>query len=250
MVPLAGDSGEAQQGSMAEKQSMGIAPDGGELVQTGRRSGRRKLVLGCLAGIGLVVLVLVILVSVIGLREWRSPSGKVVVETANGATELTMPLVLATPPAAPAIDLSNRVPQPPVLVAIPQIGVRADVYLMTDQPPQFPAAGWLFGSAMPGTPGNIVLYGAREGAAAVFPRLNELQPGDEVTVVADDIGYVYQITSVDEVDAGRTDLLLPSSEPVVTLITDAGEWDAAAERYTRRLVVRGRYIDARPWSGT
>lgn len=227
---------------------MGIVSDGSELGQINGRSGRRKLVLGCLGAIGLAVLVLTILGSVVGLQEWRSPSGKVVVETGDGAKELEMPLVLATPPTAPAVDLNGRSPQPPELVAIPEIGVRAEVYLMTDQPPQFPAAGWLFGSAMPGSPGNVVLYGAREGEAAVFSRLDALQPGDEVTVATNEIGYVYRVTSIDEVDAGRTEFLLASSEPVVTLLTDAGEWDAATGSYTRRLVVRGRYIDARPWS--
>ncbi len=161
-----------------------------------------------------------------------------------------MPLVLASPPTVPAVDLTDRSPQPPEWVAIPAIGVRSEVFLISDQPPQFPATGWLYGSAMPGSPGNVVLYGAREGAAAVFSRLDALEPGDEITVMAGDIGYIYQVTSVDEVDAGRTDLLLTTTEPSVTLITDAGEWDAAAKRYTRRLVVRGRYIDAQPWSGS
>jgi hypothetical protein len=58
------------------------------------------------------------------------------------------------------------------------------------------------------------------------------------------------VTSTDEVDAGRTDLLMPTDEPMVTLITDAGQWDSAAARYDRRLVIRGRYTEARAGSGT
>lgn len=213
------------------------------------RSRRRKVVLGCLGMGGVLLLVIIGVVSFTGLREWRSPSGKVFVENGDGRVELQMPMALAAPPAGSSVDLEGRSPQPPTDVDIPRIGVHAEVFMMTEQAPTFRAAGWLFGSAMPGTAGNVVLYGARSGDAAVFTNLDQLQPGDEVAVSVGDIDYVYRVTSSQEVDAARTDLLLPSEEPVVTLITDAGEWDSSAARYDRRLVVRGRYADARAGSG-
>ncbi|CCF83191.1 sortase [Nitrolancea hollandica] len=214
------------------------------------RSRRRKVVLGFLGVGGVLLLVIIGVGAFAGLREWRSPSGKVFVQNGGDRVELQMPMVLAAPPAGSTIDLSGRTPQPPERVDIPRIGVHAEVFLMTKEAPRFKAAGWQFGSAMPGTAGNVVLYGARSGDAAVFTDLDHLQTGDEVAVSVGDIDYVYRVASSDEVDAGRTDLLMPTDEPMVTLITDAGQWDSAAARYDRRLVIRGRYTEARAGSGT
>lgn len=213
------------------------------------RSRRRKVVVGCLGAGGVLLLVILGMVSFVGLREWRSPSGKVFVETGDGRVELQTPMALAAPPAGSSVDLSGRTPQPPERVDIPRIGVHAEVFLMTKEAPRFKAAGWQFGSAMPGTAGNVVLYGARSGGAAVFTNLDQLQPGDEVAVSVGDIDYVYRVTSSNEVDASRTNLLMSTDEPVVTLITDAGQWDSAAARYERRLVIRGQYAEARAGSG-
>lgn len=220
-----------------------------DATKSGVRSRRRKVVLGCLGVGGALLLVIIGVVTFTALREWRSPSGKVFVENGEGRVELQIPTTLAAPPAGSSVDLTGRSPQPPTSVDIPKIGVHAEVFMMTKHAPNFQAAGWLFGSAMPGTGGNMVLYGARSGSAAVFTNLDQLQPGDEVAVSVGDIDYVYRVTSSEEVDAARTDLLLPIEEPVVTLITDAGEWDSAAARYERRLVIRGQYAEARAGSG-
>jgi LPXTG-site transpeptidase (sortase) family protein len=170
-----------------------------------------------------VVLLIVGLLTYLGLREWRTPSGGVVVETQDGPAELRMPFELATPPTDAAVDLKGRVPQPPRTIDIPRIGVHADVFMMAEESPHFRSVGWLFGTAMPSSPGNMVFYAARDGDAAVFAKLDELQPGDPVTVASEDITFVYRVTTIQEVDAGRSELLLPTAEPMATLITDAGE---------------------------
>jgi hypothetical protein len=36
---------------------------------------------------------------------------------------------------------------------------------------------------------------------------------------------------------------------VVTLITDAGQWDDSLGGYTKRLVVRANYVTAKSWEG-
>lgn len=213
------------------------------------RSRRRKILLGFLGIGGFLLLAIVGVIAFTALREWRSPSGKVFVENGDKRVELQVPTTMASPPVGSSVDLTGRVPQPPTEVDIPRIGVHAEVFLMTKQVPGFKAAGWLFGSAMPGTVGNVVLYGARSGDAAVFTNLDQLKAGDEVAVSVGDIDYVYQVTSSEEVDAKQTDALLPTDEPVLTLITDAGQWDSASSSYDHRLVIRGRYADARAGSG-
>lgn len=206
--------------------------------------------------VALVVLVVLGAVGVLAFREWRSPSGRIYVQTTNGRTQLQMPTALVPVPTSlpgtgmPAdTPVSAKAPSPPSQLVIPRIGVNVEVFPMADQPPTTAVVGWILGSAMPGTAGNTVIYGARAGAAAVFEHLDTLTAGDEVTVAAGSVAYVYRVTSLQEVPADQTDMLLPTSTPTLTLLTDAGIWDTTAARYTKRLVVRGTYVAAQPWSG-
>ena len=209
---------------------------------------RRNVLLGCAIVVAIPVVIILGVVGYFAVQEWRSPSGQVVVSTGQDDVTLQMPTELVTPAGGSAVDLSQEVPQPPSRVEIPRVGIAADVYPMTSDPPNFPAAGWQLGTAMPGTEGNVVVYGAQSGPAAVFQELRSVTAGDEILLVAGTTAYVYHASEVSEVDAGQTDILLPTGEPTVTLITDAGEWDEATGGFSRRLIVRGQYVEARTWS--
>lgn len=226
--------------------------DSGQRSKCGRtRWSRRRKVLVAISGVvGSVLLLVSIVVGYFVVQEMRSPSGRVFVETNNGRVELELDDTAAAPVVPAQVDLSNWQPQPPTMIQIPSAGVQSDIYMMTDAVPDFPAAGWQFGSAMPGTDGNVVLYGAREGPNAVFERLPNLNVGDEIVIRAGEIDFVYQVTQVAEVPSDQTDLLLPQEHAVVTLLTDAGEWDESAQGYSHRLVVQGSYLTAREWSGS
>jgi LPXTG-site transpeptidase (sortase) family protein len=199
-----------------------------------------------------VLLALIAIGGVIGyfvVQEHRSPSGKVFVQTDNGKVQLSVVQTVAAPPTAAAAELDLSNPTPPTEIKIASIGLDSQTFLMSHDVPKTPVAGWLYGSAMPGTKGNTVFYGARAGAAAVFEKIDQLQSGDQIIVRGGDIGYVYQVTSIQEVAANDTQLLLPTEKSVVTLITDAGQWDDSLGGYTKRLVVRANYVTAESWEG-
>jgi LPXTG-site transpeptidase (sortase) family protein len=214
-----------------------------------RRSWKRKLLYLFLA---LVLFALIVIGSVIGyfvIQEYRSPSGKVFVETTNGKVELNPVQTVVAPPTAAATGLDLTNPTPPTELKIGSIGLDTQTYLMSADVPKTPVAGWLYGSAMPGTKGNTVFYGARAGAAAVFQKIGQLKSGDQIVVRGGEVGYVYQVASIQEVASNDTALLLPTDKSVVTLITDAGQWDDSLGGYTKRLVVRANYVTAKSWEG-
>ena len=223
--------------------------DHGRVRRTRRSWGRRILTtVGIM--VGLVILLIASLVAYVAVQERRSPSGAVFVQTGHGKVELQLPQTVVAPPTPASASLVQAGPAPPTDLVVPRLGLHAQIYLMAQTPPKAAVVGWMYGSAMPGTAGNTVLYGARAGPYAVFDKLDTVNPGDEVTLAAGTVAYVYRVTSITEVAANDTSVLLPTPEPTVTLITDAGNWDPAAGHYTQRLVVRGRYISARAWSGS
>ena len=112
------------------------------------------------------------------------------------------------------------------------------------------AAGHHRGSADPGQPGNCVLSGhSSDEGGAVFKRLGELVPGDTVDVIAaDGVRYTYRVSWVQTLEeTGATDeekrahaqLMDPTDEPALTLITCWPDWS-----YTQRIVVRGELVAA------
>ena len=113
----------------------------------------------------------------------------------------------------PARDLTStgespRVPQIPLELHIPAIDLVAPVVLAETRfveidgetyqdwlvPDEY-AAGWHTGSARLGEAGNIVLNGHHNIHGAVFASLIELQPGDEILLLSDDLVYPYQVAN-------------------------------------------------------
>ncbi len=109
---------------------------------------------------------------------------------------------------------------PPVAVRIPRIGVEAPVVLSeVDHLPQFRGVGWLNGTAFPGAPGNLVLYGYRDGPYETFARLHELAPGDEVSITTEAGAQRYRVRRTYETTGDDVAVLAPTQEPTATLIT-------------------------------
>ena len=153
----------------------------------------------------------------------------------------------------------------PVALGIPAIGVDAPVEVRTTvdgtmQDPTDPwIAAWYDDSAFPGTGSNAVFAGHVDdpagGGPALFAHLDELRPGDEIVVQGGE-GEVWRYRVVWMRTYAATggpiwvDLTGPTPGEVVTLITCAGAWDAQADTYRDRLVVRAaRVITADPGPG-
>jgi sortase (surface protein transpeptidase) len=141
-------------------------------------------------------------------------------------------------------------PSPPVRVEIPAIGVSSPLVRLglnrdgtMQVPGDFQVAGWFTGGPQPGQLGPAVIAGhvdSRTGPA-VFHRLRDLRPGDQVRVVrADRLVVRFEVESL----ASYPKRSLPDEEvfgatttPVLRLITCAGAFDRARGSYRDNLVV-------------
>jgi sortase (surface protein transpeptidase) len=141
-------------------------------------------------------------------------------------------------------------PSPPVRVEIPSIGVSSPLVRLglnrdrsMEVPGDFQVAGWFTGGPQTGQLGPAVIAGhvdSRTGPA-VFYRLRDLRPGDEIHVVRADHRVVrFEVDAL----ASYPKQALPTeavygatTAPVLRLITCAGSFDRASGSYRDNLVV-------------
>jgi sortase (surface protein transpeptidase) len=141
-------------------------------------------------------------------------------------------------------------PSPPVRVEIPSIGVSSPLVRLglkrdrsMEVPGDFQVAGWFTGGPQPGQLGPAVIAGhvdSRTGPA-VFYRLRDLRPGDQIRVVRADHRVVrFEVDAL----ASHPKQALPTeavygatTAPVLRLITCAGSFDRASGSYRDNLVV-------------
>jgi hypothetical protein len=141
-------------------------------------------------------------------------------------------------------------PSPPVRVEIPAIGVSSSLVRLglnpdrtMEVPGDFQVAGWFTGAPQPGQLGPAVIAGhvdSRTGPA-VFYRLRDLRPGDQIRVVrADRLAVRFEVESL----ASYPKQALPggavygaTTAPALRLITCAGTFDRARHSYRDNLVV-------------
>ncbi len=148
------------------------------------------------------------------------------------------PAPLATPVPTPTPDPASLVPTRLVIPSInldaPVIEVGWEMQEVSGKvvsswvvPDSF-AAGWHTTSAPPGQIGNTVLNGHHNIRGEVFRDLVELQPGDEITVYADDTVYYYSVTERHileekgqpiEVRMQNAQWIMPTQDERLTLVT-------------------------------
>jgi sortase (surface protein transpeptidase) len=149
-------------------------------------------------------------------------------------------------------------PPPPVAIRIDAAGVYSAVETreIVDgelAPPSGPwVVAWYLQSARPGESGNVVMSGHVDYwnvGPAVFAGLGTLEEG-EVIEVTDAAGTAYDY-AVAWVRAYPVDALTPTqlreivgptAEPSLTLITCSGDFDRDRGEYLKRLVVRAERI--------
>lgn len=140
----------------------------------------------------------------------------------------------------------------PVEVEIPALGVRSrlvDLGLQPDgaleTPTDYALAGWYTGGPYPGDAGGppalIVGHVDDQNGPAVFFRLRDLRPGDEILVHrTDDSTAVFTVYDTEQyAKAGfpTQDVYAPSDDAELRLITCTGAFDAAARSYLDNFVV-------------
>ena len=165
-------------------------------------------------------------------------------------------LALSTPTATTEPTVTSEVAEAIYRIQIPRIevnastirlGLDADGNMLSPKEPMVVA--WYTFSANPGQRGNIVLAGHVDYinfGPAVFWRLRELRPGDDVILEVDEGKvFTYRVTSVSTYNADSApiqEIVGPTDSEVVTLITCTGAFNRAQLEYADRLVVRAERV--------
>lgn len=175
-------------------------------------------------------------------------------------------------PETPAPTLAVTIPPTPPLegqpyaMVIDKIGVNAPVAtygLDEERAPIVPTGddardvvAWYDFSAKPGTGSNVVFAGhVTWFGPAVFYNLPNLVAGDTIQLVGQDgTNVLYTISDVYRVladDAQAVEVMWPTSDPVITIITCVGEFTDTNDPvyggdYNERLVVRGSLTSVTP----
>ena len=155
------------------------------------------------------------------------------------------PTAVATSTPEPS---PTSTPSPAVRIVIPSIEVDSEVMEIGTkynekgelvwETAAF-AVGHHLGTANPGEAGKIVMSGhissplSHEGD--VFRRLPEIELGDEIILYTLKDEFRYRVTETDVVLPTEVNIMNPSSEPTVVLITCVPDWV-----YTHRLVVTAK----------
>lgn len=144
----------------------------------------------------------------------------------------------------------------PIAIRIPSIQVDAEIERrpivngqMANPTGPFVVA-WYGATGRLGEPeGNVVLAGHVDYAGvgpAVFARLGELVEGDEIEVLGESVkSFRFAVVwsrSYEADSAPVEEIIGPTDEQSVTLITCIGTFDPTAQRYDMRLIVRGERL--------
>ncbi len=139
---------------------------------------------------------------------------------------------------------------PPVGISIPAIAVSSSLEELgrnpdgtIEVPHDWSRAGWYGEGPKPGQSGPAVILGHVDSkhGPAVFYRLRELGPGDEVAVQRGDGSTVkFVVERVERYDKGQfptTAVYFPSLEPGLRLVTCGGSFDRSTAHYRDNIIV-------------
>jgi hypothetical protein len=178
--------------------------------------------------------------------------------SACGTDQAAEPAVSPAATTSQAPSASGPAPLPvtevvsAVSVEMPSIGVRSDpleqLGLLPDgnlaAPVDYARAGWFVDGPVPGQTGPAVIAGHIDSAAdgpAIFFRLRELQPGDEVAVgLSDGSTVTFRVDRVISApkDAFPTDEVYgPTPDAQLRLITCGGSFNPVAGSYLDNTIV-------------
>ena len=139
---------------------------------------------------------------------------------------------------------------PPVHISVPAVSIDSDLERLGREdngavaaPSDWDTAGWYRRSAKPGQRGASVILGHVDSTSgpAIFYRLRDLRPGDEIRVTQAGGGTatfaVERLERHAKAQFPTTDVYLPTPEPTLRLITCDGTFDREAGSYRDNLVV-------------
>jgi sortase A len=110
-------------------------------------------------------------------------------------------------------------PQQAVRLQIPAIGVDHPVVQGDGWEQLKKGVGQHIGSPNPGQQGNLVLSAHNDVFGEIFRDLDKLKPGDEIIVFTSQRTFTYSVQQSQIVEPTQVEVMAPSQEPVVTLIS-------------------------------
>lgn len=126
--------------------------------------------------------------------------------------------------------------KPIALIEIPKIGLRVAVADGTTADIIKYAVGHFKGTAMPGEVGNCALIGHRNFTTGeFFLKIDKLNPGDLIKITTYNNSYTYKVTGQEVVAPTGTQVLEPTNEATITLVT-------CTKGGKNRLVVKGDLV--------
>lgn len=117
------------------------------------------------------------------------------------------------------IVLPTPGPEQATRLQIPAIRVDAPVVQGDSWEQLKKGVGQHLGSANPGENSNLVLSAHNDIFGEIFRELDRLKPGDPVTVFTNQRAYHYIVIKTEIVEPTRVDVLAPTNQPTLTLIS-------------------------------
>lgn len=162
-----------------------------------------------LAGLGtLALLLLGCILELSAINEQRAQHGLLQAITADPAATYNL--------ALGAVPAKGR---PVAVLQIPTLGLLAAVVQGSTETDLQTGPGHMPTTPLPGQPGNAVLAGRRSTFGAPFGRIGTLRPGDGIRVVDGYGQFRYRVVRVELVGAGQRDVVGPTSDNRLTLVT-------------------------------
>jgi len=119
-----------------------------------------------------------------------------------------------------SVPAPPRKPEQAIQIVIPAISVDAPIVMGDGWEQLKQGVGQHIGSADPGKNGNLVLSAHNDIFGQIFRDLDQLQPGDEITIYTNVRAYTYVIDKLpDVVEPTFVQVLDPTPDPTVTLIS-------------------------------
>jgi sortase A len=138
---------------------------------------------------------------------------------------------------ATTLDWQPAEGQPIGILSIARIGLQQVVVQGTSSSQTARGPGHFIGSPLPGRPGNSVIAGRRTSYGKAFHGLDQLQKGDQIQVVTGVGTFTYTVTGLSTVHPNDQDVLGPTTDNRLTLITSD-----PAYRATGRLVATASLV--------
>jgi len=117
------------------------------------------------------------------------------------------------------IPVPTSSPAQGIRIQIPAIGIDAPIVQGDGWEQLKKGVGQHIGTPNPGENGNIVLSAHNDIFGEIFRELDKLQPGDVVIIYTNQRQYTYVITGTQVVEPTRVEVMAPTSNPSVTLIS-------------------------------